>query len=133
MKSNYELEAKRENQKGTVLCGARIGYEGAASFTLADVCSAIDAINKRLGERGMPSVGCIVSEGMLVGRTGEAGYREPVYRCEFSTSPRAAAQSRDSFNDMILTYASELGTHFKQERMYVELDGVTHVLRRSNE
>ena len=128
MESNYELEAKRETQKGTVLCGARIGYEGAASFTLTDVCSAIDAINRRLGERGIFTIGCIVSEGMLVGRTGEAGYREPVYRCEFSTSPRAAAQPRDSFNDTILTYASELGTLLKQERMYVELDGITHVL-----
>src|SRR3989344_2188120 len=133
MSSSYKLEASRETQRATILCGARRGYTGDNSVTLDDVCNALDSINQRLQQEKKQTLGCIVTESILVGRTEDAGYRERVYRCEFSVSPRAEPIERHLFFGALMTYLNELGKTFEQERMYAESDGVTYVYRKSSE
>lgn len=94
---------------------------------MESVCKALDAINAEFIEEKKRTLGCIVSEGVLVGRTGDAGYRERVYRCEFATSPRAEPVNEPAFHGLLVQYAHRLGTRLEQERVYLEYKGMTYV------
>ena len=131
--STYRYETSRETQRATILCGARRGYTSDNSITLDDVCDAFDSINKSLQQEKKQTLGCIVTESVLVGRTGEVGYRERIYRCELSTSPRAEPIEQHIFLGALMTYLNELGKTFEQERRYTEWDGITYVYRKSGE
>lgn len=132
MEPTYSLEAKLLTVRGSILCGARKGYTGADSITLAEVSDTVERIGGKLQNEGRRPIACIV-RGLLVGRTGDGGYRERVYRCEFSTSPRALPMPEEDFKTTLFAYACELGTTLQQERMYVEHEGMTYVLRRTQE
>lgn len=123
----YRLEAEVPIMRGRVICGSRRGYDGTEKFSLTEVCDAIARLHKNLNERSRPTVPCIVSEGSLVGRTGENAYQEKVYFCDFSQSLRAERLETQIFRETVREYAHELGEEFNQTRMYIEFDGRVEV------
>jgi len=128
----YDLEARAKTQKGTVTVGSREGYAGK-EFDLNRVEEAVDKANLSVRGQGFNPVPCIISQGRLIGRAGVSGggnaYREGVYRLEFALSPRVPAMNKKNFYKLIVAYATEIGETLKQERVYVEFDGWTSVLK----
>ena len=111
----YFLEAKRKTQTGIL--------------TLEDVVQKVDAVHKKSSQ---PLNG-IISQGELVGRSGDSSYRETVFRIALSTSPRSKALSQKDFLNALEVYATELGSDMKQERVYLECNGVTYVYKIKSE
>ncbi len=123
----YTLEAEAEIMRGRVICGSRRGYTKAEELSLPKICDAIARIHQGFNERGKPTLPCIVSEGHLIGRTGEEAYRERVFYCDFSQSPRIERLDNATFQESVREYARELGKEFNQTRMYIEMDGRVEV------
>ncbi len=124
---NYCLEAESENMRGRVICGSRRGYSGSEEISLDDVGDIVTRLHELRSKKEMPSLSCIVNEGRLVGRTGEDSYRERVYFCDFSHSPRSALLDIENFKEYVRNYACEIGKEFNQTRIYVELESRVEV------
>ncbi len=121
----YYLEAQRETQTGTIVIGARVGYKGPNTFTLEDVATNLNAINKQIGY----PLNALINPRELVGRSGDSSYRETVFEIDLSTSPRGRALPREKFLKALEFYVTELGSKMQQERVYLEYDGITRVYR----
>ncbi len=126
----YNLEARAKTLKGTVTVGSREGYSGK-EFEIDRVELELDNINVKLSGRGLRTIPCIITNGKLIGRSsgGSAKYAERVYRLEFSWSPRSPKMGKKEFNSILMDYATGLGCRLKQERVYIEFDGKTSVLK----
>ncbi|MBI2102239.1 hypothetical protein HYT55_00225 [Candidatus Woesearchaeota archaeon] len=127
----YQREARGATLKGIITCGARVGYEDGREFDLEETISVLNEINRERSESGAMTLPCIIKEGTLIGRSADSDYREQIYQLEFSWSPRYKEIPRDTFREALLAYADELGQRMEQQRMYVEFDGETTVLKRS--
>ena len=125
----YSVEATTKSLMGSVTCGSRCGYDGEKEFTLGETLDIIDAINRAIGGAGLQPIPCVVHEGVLVGRAGGDGCREKVFTMDFKWSPRSAAMESDVFHKTLMEYATRLGERMKQERVYVEFDDKTEVLK----
>lgn len=130
--TQYVKEAVAISLKGSITCGSRCGYEGNKGLTLEETINILERVNREIADAGSQSIPCIVREGVLVGRTDTQNYREIVYTMEFSWSPRAKPMKRDTFYEKLLEYADKLGQAMEQERIYVEFDGKTEVLKKRN-
>ena len=125
--NKYIEEAAENTLKGIVTCGARAGYEGNKQFSLDDV---IDFV-ARAHEQVPTPIPCIIREGTLMRRTDTTEYKEKIYTLEFLWSPRKAPLENDVFYARLLHYAQMLGTQMQQERVYVEFEGKTIVLKKT--
>ena len=126
----YKSEAMKPSLKGLITCGSRCGYEGKKEFTLEETLSILEEANETIIDSGYQPIPCIVREGMLVGRTTDNCYREGVFMMEFSWSPRASEIASDRFYETLLTYANILGCEMQQERVYIEFNNMTEVLKK---
>ena len=122
----YLEEAARNTLKGVVTCGARAGYEGSKLFSLEDVIDFVASAHEQIPT----SIPCIIREGTLVGRTDTTQYREKTYTFEFSWSPRRVPPENEVFYAVLLKYAHLLGISMQQERVYVEFEGKTRILKK---
>ncbi len=127
----YNQEARGASLKGIITCGAQAGYDSEKEFSLEKTIKFLTEINQKRGERKDITIPCIVKEGTLIGRSGGSVYRERVYQLEFSWSPRNSTIPPETFRDALFSYADELGQRMEQQRMYVEFDGGTYVLKKS--
>ncbi len=127
---NYRLEAEINTLKGTIICGSREGYSGNIEHSLEEVLSIIDEINVGRVQRRLPISNIMINEVMLIGRSGDAKYHEKVYKIELSWSPRAEPIKVDTFREVLHQYADELGVRLKQERVYLDFDGMTYAYKR---
>lgn len=125
----YKQEARGATLKGIITCGAQAGYESGKEFSLEQTIGFINDINEDRNGRKEITLPCIVKEGTLIGRSGDSDYRERVYQLEFSWSPRYSAIPSETFRDALLSYADELGQRMEQQRMYVEFENETYVLK----
>ncbi len=128
--ADYNREAMAETLKGLVTCGARCGYDGSKEFTLEEIIDVLDDVNREIVDAGLQSIPCILREGVLIGRTSTENYHEKVYSMEFSWSPRAKLLERTTFYNTLIEYANRIGQKMKQERVYLEFDGQTEVLKK---
>ena len=74
-------------------------------------------------------MGCIITEGTLIGRTTKSEYREGVYYLDFTWSPRVEPIGDVEFFELVAAYTFELGASLGQERMYVQYQGNTTVYK----
>ncbi len=125
----YHQEARGPTLKGIITCGARAGYDGGQEFNLEQTIGFLNDINGERSGRREITIPCIVKEGTLIGRWSDSDYRERVYQLEFSWSPRYTAIPKETFRDALLSYADELGQRMEQQRMYVEFEDETFVLK----
>ncbi len=125
----YHQEARGPTLNGIITCGSQAGYESGQEFSLEQTIGFLNEINGKRSERRETTIPCIVKEGTLIGRSGDSDYRERVYQLEFSWSPRYTAIPKETFRDALLSYADELGQRMKQQRMYVEFEDETFVLK----
>ncbi len=127
----YETEAKGKTLSGIVTLGSKPGYNSDFTYHLNDIVYQLSTINKVRSTAQELVIPCIVQEGTLVGRAGDDEYVEDVYRCNFSWSPRSILQiPKDDFHRALRSYASSLGNALQQERVYIEYDGTTEVLKK---
>ncbi len=125
--TDYEVEATRDTLKGIVTCGARAGYQRTKQYQLDDVVDLLAHLHEEIN----PSIPCIIREGRLVGRVDTSEYVERVYSFEFFWSPRQDPIGKEVFQSTLLHYAQRLGEGMRQERVYIEYEGKTTVLKRS--
>src|SRR3989344_3329689 len=130
--AQYNREAIASSLTGSITCGSRCGYEGSKEFTLEETLDILDGINRNIGDTGLQPIPYIVREGVLVGRASTDIYREKVFTMDFSWSPRAPEMERNTFYETLIEYANILGTRMEQERVYVEFDGKTEVLKKAD-
>jgi len=129
---HYEVEVSGSSLKGNIICGSTPGYEGGKGFDLEQTLAFLDEVNREITESGLASIPCIVTEGTLVDRSDSGLYREGGYTFGFSWSPRIPAPERNIFYQTLMQYANSLGDKMGQERMSVEFEGETSVLRKKN-
>jgi len=126
----YNQEARSLSLKGVITCGSKAGYDNGQEFSLEQTIGFLNGINEERSERKEITIPCIVREGTLVGRSTDSDYRERVYQLEFSWSPRSKAIPPETFRDALLSYADELGQRMGQQRMYVEFENETYVIKK---
>ncbi len=126
---NYAMEASRNAMRGTVLLGSRIRYSGKQVFTVKQIAKIVDDINVLRVVTSRETVPCLISESLLVGRTGDAKYQERLFKLEFSISPRWPAMTQARFYRVLSEYANALGVKLKQTRVYIEFDDNIAVLK----
>ncbi|MEI6731655.1 MAG: hypothetical protein WCK90_03155 [archaeon] len=124
----YEQEAVAETLNSRVTIGAREGYDGQKEYSLEEVLEKVESINGELTGDLKP-LNCIVSEGHLVGRSGDSTYREKVYCLDFKWSPRSETMGEANFLRMTKEYAFRMGKKMNQERVYIDFKGRTYVLK----
>ena len=127
---HYDVEACATTLKGTVTCGSSCGYGGGKEFTLEETLDILDGVNKEIVDDGFSPIPCILREGVLAGRASSESYREKVFSMNFSWSPRVAPMDKTIFYETLLKYANVLGQKMGQERMYLEFDNQTEVLKK---
>jgi len=115
--------------RGTLTLGSMVGYSGKKVFTIKDIAKAIDEVNVCRTAKSQETIPCMVSESLLIGRTGDAKYEETVFNLEFSISPRRPSMGKAKFYQVLLEYADSLGARLEQTRVYVEFKDETTVLK----
>ncbi len=125
----YLVEASRDTMGGTLVLGSVVGYVRGAAFRPEEIIRHIHEINGEREAAARKTVACMVSESVLVGRSGESGYQEKVFNVRFSVSPRAQRIDRTTFYGVLLEYASALGGRLKQTRVYIDFEGKTVALK----
>jgi len=130
---DYFIEAERETLKGVVICGSNAGYEEIKQFSLEKLLSSLQEANHAISALGLNTIPCIVQEAALIGRSTNTPYRESVYLLNFSWSPRMPELDKAEFYKSLLQYASLIGRKLEQERVYIEFDGKTIILRTEDE
>ncbi len=130
MMDNYVRETSGPILTAIITCGSKVGYGGDTVFSLDDIAAAVDEINKERNQRQERTFGCIIEQGILVGRTGETDYRETVYKLAFSWSPRSKQIHSAEFLKAIEEYTDALGLQLQQERMYIEFQGERRVYKK---
>jgi hypothetical protein len=124
---DYSIEARARTLSGRIILGAREGYDGDREFSLEELANFLREANKEI-----ESIPCIIAPGLLVGRSGNSDYSERVFYLNFSQSPRTARPLLSKrFMDILIEYGNFLGNSMKQERVYIDFNGETIVLRRN--
>jgi hypothetical protein len=126
---NYSSEIKSETLKGIVTLGSREGYDCKCEISLEQMLRFIHEANVEVQTADLPSIPCIVREGILIGRASETNYQEKVYSLEYLWSPRSKTLPKEQFYNTLIAYADCLGKKTKQNRVYVEFEGMTEILR----
>ncbi len=124
-------EAAGPSLKGRVICGSEVGYAGGRRFSLEEVITHLSEISGELALAGYPAIPFIITEGALFGRSESGSYQESVYTLNFSWSPRIPSPTPEEFSTALQAYAANLGSRLSQERVYVEFDGTTTILKKA--
>lgn len=127
----YHIESEGRVLSGKIICGSLVGYTGDKCYSLDDLVNFVDISNVTKPEN-LPVIPCILYEGKLVSRSGNQTYVEKVYELNFACSPRIEQPSKESFYRSLIDYAEQIGLNMEQERIYVEFEGKTVVLKNGN-
>jgi hypothetical protein len=114
---------------GTILVGSMVGYSGKTVFSIDDIAKLVHKLNKERAEESRPTIPCIISETILIGRSGDARYEEKVFNLEFSISPRSPKVLEKTFAAILAEYADSLGSQLKQTRVYIKFKDRIAVLK----
>lgn len=126
----YSIEKTAESLTGKITCGSKIGYcLDSREFNLGWLIQFINETNKEIIDEGSITLPCIIQEGTLIGRANTKDYCEKVYNLNFLHSPRSNPIDSETFYNTLLMYADKIGNKMQQERMYVEFDGNTTIIR----
>ena len=128
---SYEREAIAPSLKGIITCGSASGYENSENVSLEKLLFHIKEINEEFVAERKNIIPCIVRKGNLIGRASDSSYKETIYTIEFSYSPRLMQIQRDTFYETLIEYANRIGNRMQQERIYLEFDCKTEVLKRN--
>ena len=127
--NSYRQEAYGKASFAVATLGAREGYDGKKEYSLDEILSMLDEINKDRSLKQFPTLNCMVSEAHLVGRSGDSSYREKLYKLNFAQSPRFKNLSSGDFFVIVKEYAFTLGSSMKQQRVYIDFENYTHVFK----
>ena len=126
-----KLEIKGKFIRGNIALGSKIGYTGKDFFKLQDVIDVLHKVNLERNNISKLIIPITIRESVLIGRSKISKYQEKIYILEFYSGPRGPKISKSNFLKILKEYAISLGMHLKQERLYIDFNGISHVLKRN--